>query len=447
MTDDAVGERDDYRTIAEVKTTCWDVLVIGAGAAGLATAIFARQRAAGQSVLLLDGARAPGAKILVSGGSRCNVTNAVVTERDYWGGSSALIRQVLRSFTVTQTVDFFARIGVRLHEEQDGKLFPDSNRSRDVLDALLREAARTGVDLRGRHRVEGITAAPHGFSVQVADHAFTARRVVLATGGQSLPKSGSDGGGYRLAQALGHSLVPTTPALVPLLLAGNGDSLHRALAGVALDATLTLRVDGAVGTRLSGALLWTHFGISGPVVLNMSRHWLRARLSDRQVELTASFVPGWQLPQAEAFWLEESRRRPRATVSSALARLVPGSLAEALPARTGCDPLTPLAQLSRHDRRRMSRALSEWPLSVVDSRGYAYAEATAGGIDLGEVTGSTMESRVCRGLFLVGEILDVDGRLGGFNFQWAWSSALVAARAVSRTKAATAEAPPTAAAR
>lgn len=383
-------------------------------------------------MLLLDGARKPGAKILVSGGSRCNVTNTVVTERDFRGGSPAVIRRVLRSFPVSDTVAFFKRGGVTLHEEEDGKLFPDTNRARDVLDALLRQAEEHGVDLRGAHRVTTVDRRNGTFVLATDAGTFTTGRVVLATGGQSLPKSGSDGAGYRFAQSLGHTMVPTTPGLVPLVLDSSRDrGLHAEVSGVSLRAELTLWLDGSAALRLRGALLWTHVGISGPVVLDVSRHWLRARLEGRRAFLTASFVPGQDFRAAEAHWVDESRTRPRATVGAALSRLIPGSLAAALLSRVRIAPAAPLAHLGRDQRRRLAHALTEWPLHVRDSRGYNHAEVTAGGIALSEVNPGTLESRVCPGLYLVGEILDVDGRLGGFNFQWSWSSAFTAASALA----------------
>ena len=206
--------------------------IVGAGAAGLATAIFARRFNRARSVVLLDGARAPGAKILVSGGSRCNVTNAAVTERDFWGGRASVVRRVLRAFPVADTIAFFREIGVGLHEEADGKLFPDTNRARDVLDALLRESdarrralARRAPRARRRRRHAG-----GGFRVVDQRAASCARRaVVLATGGQSLPKSGSDGAGFAIARRLGHTIVPTTPALVA---AAARRRRHRARASV-----------------------------------------------------------------------------------------------------------------------------------------------------------------------------------------------------------------------
>jgi predicted Rossmann fold flavoprotein len=407
----------------------WDTIVVGAGAAGLATAIFARTRAPERPMLLLDGARRPGAKILVSGGARCNVTNTVVTERDYWGGPGPFVRRVLRAFPVRDTIAFFEQIGITLHEEQDGKLFPDSNRARDVLDALLAEATRRGVDLRGGHRVRRVTKTEDGFEVDTTAGQFAAQRIVLATGGQSLPKSGSDGAGYQMATSLGHTVIPTTPALAPLVL-DSQNGVHAKIPGVSIDAGLTLWVEGAIEMRLRGALLWTHFGMSGPVVLNMSRHWLRAKLEGHRVALTASFTPDWDFQEAERFWLDVSRNRPRSTAGATLATILPASMASVLAAHIAIDPATPLASLEREPRRQLTRALTEFPLAAIDSRGYTYAEATAGGVDLREVDPATMASRRCDGLYLVGEILDVDGRLGGFNFQWAWSSGFVAGGAL-----------------
>ena len=253
------------------------ILVVGAGAAGLATAIFARRANPARPVTLLDSARTPGAKILVSGGSRCNVTNRVVSETDFWGGRRPLIRRVLRAFPADDAVRFFRDLNVPLHEEADGKLFPDSNRSRDVLDALLKAADAEGARLIAGCRVAGVESSAGGFRVTTALGEMECRQVVLATGGQSLPKSGSDGAGFGIARRLGHAIVPTTPALAPLVLdAGAGTGMHRALSGVAHDVELSVWVDGRVSTRLRGAMLWTHVGVSGPVALNASRHWLRS---------------------------------------------------------------------------------------------------------------------------------------------------------------------------
>jgi len=414
----------------------WDVIVVGAGAAGLATAIFTRRRRPEASVLLLDGAKKPGAKILVSGGGRCNVTNTVVTERDYRGGPPTIVRRVLRALTVADTVRFFADAGVSLHEEHDGKLFPDSNSARQVLDALLQQAAAGGVELRSSHRVVSVHQTDSGFRVVTNAGELIARRVVLATGGMSLPKSGSDGAGYLLARALGHTLVATTPALAPLVLSVNGkdaSAIHGTWSGISQQVILTLRTEGSVTARERGSMLWTHFGISGPAALDLSRHWLRARLEGRDTEAVATLTPDLDFESLESFWLEQARQRPRAMLGTILATQIPAAVADGVLAGLGIDASTTLASVTRDDRRRLTHALTGWPVPIVDSRGYNFAEATAGGIALQEIDPTTMESRCCPGLYLVGEMLDVDGRLGGFNFQWAWSGAAVAARGLTRS--------------
>jgi predicted Rossmann fold flavoprotein len=399
------------------------IAIVGAGAAGLATAIFAARRGAPGPIVVFDGARRPGAKILVSGGSRCNVTNATVTEADFRGSAPHLVRRVLRGFGVAETVAFFREIGVALHEEERGKLYPDSNRSATVLDALLAEAGRAGVTLRAGQRVESVEAPGPGFVVRTARGAVAAERVVLATGGLSLPKTGSDGQGLRMAEALGHSVIPTTPALVPLVLSG---SFHTRLSGVAHPAELVVRSGGRVADRRTGSLLWTHFGVSGPVVLDVSRSWLRARREGAEVGLEANLAPGLDFASAEGELQRAAADRPRLSVAGALSRRLPAAVADAVASQAGVGA-TPLGRLRRDERRNLVRRILAFPLPVVDSRGYAFAEATAGGVPLAEVDTRTMESRVCPGLFLAGEMLDVDGRVGGFNFQWAWSSAWAAA--------------------
>ena len=326
---------------------------------------------------------------------------------------------------------FFEEIGVALHEEEDGKLFPDSHRSRTVLDALLAEVSRIGAAIECGERVRDVRQTADGFlAVTESNREYRARRLVLATGGRSLPKTGSDGCGYEIARRLGHGYVKTTPALAPLVLVGDR---HQRLTGVSHRVGLTLKAADGRRTSLEGALLWTHFGASGPVVLNMSRHWHRARLdsgrrdngrsmcalerpstrSMRGCSTSNNARPGHMRTPS---WLHVSRPRSRTSGPGG-----PASIVE-----------TTMAHLTRDDRRRLVQALLETVVDVRDSRGYTFAEVTAGGVPLDEIDPSTMESRVCPGLHLVGEILDVDGRLGGFNFQWAWSTGWVAGRALAR---------------
>lgn len=408
------------------------IVIVGAGAAGLAAAIFARRLGCGP-VRLLDGAARPGAKILVSGGSRCNVTNAVVTERDYWGGRPTIIRRVLAHLPVARTIAFFEEIGVQLKQEATTKLFPRTDRARDVLDALLSAARTLDVTLEPSTRVHRVEPSGATFALETSRGPMRASAVVLATGGLSLPKTGSDGGGLMIARALGHTIVPTTPALAPLVLEPGG--IHEGLSGVAQDVQLALRVEGRTTIRLPGAMLWTHFGISGPAALDASRHWLRARLEGHDASLTVNLRPGESFESMDVALTNIAAAHPRLTLQKALSEMLPGSVAASLLQSLAADGAVRLAELAREHRRAFSHALTALPLPVRDSRGYNYAEATAGGVALEEIDPATMQSRKCPGLFLVGEMLDVDGRLGGFNFQWAWSSGRAAAEGLARRTA------------
>ncbi len=408
-----------------------DAVVVGAGAAGLAAAIFTARAGPGLRVVCLDGARTVGAKILISGGTRCNVTNRVVTERDFWGGRSRAVKAVLRAFPAERAADFFAEIGVDLHEEDGGKLFPDSNRARTVLDALLAECGRLGVAIVTSQRVEDIRPVDGVLHVDTQDQVVAAPVVVLATGGCSVPKSGSDGFGYELARRLGHGHVPVTPALVPLVLS---DSVHARLSGVSHTADISL-IGGAQPGRWRGQLLWTHFGASGPVVLDASRHWLRAVQDGRTAELVLNLLPGETVESLERLLVDATERHPRRALGSFFRSRLPAAVAAAWVEQAGLAPALPIGQLSRVARRKLAESLIGARLDVRGSRGFNYAEVTAGGVPLDEIDPATMASRVHEGLYLVGEVLDVDGRLGGVNFQWAWASGFVAGQAIARRAA------------
>jgi hypothetical protein len=405
-----------------------DLIVIGAGAAGLTTAIFTARAAPACRIVCIDGARRIGAKILVSGGSRCNVTNREVTERDFWGGSSRSVRNVLRAFPAERTAEFFAEIGVAMHEEEDGKLFPDSNTSRTVLHALLQEVERLGISLITGERVLSLARDGETFVVSTAaSRTLRAPAAALCTGGRSLAKTGSDGFGYELARRLGHGYVSTVPALAPLIFDG-----WEALTGVSHAAAMTLRGNGQLLVTLQGPLLWTHFGASGPLALNLSRHWHRADLAGQRCEVLLNLCPGETFESLDTWLRSQERSRSRARIASVLSARLPSAVAERWVTAVGIGADLTMAHVTRERRHALIRALLETVLPVRGSRGFPYAEVTAGGIPLDEVDPATMESRVCPRLYLTGEILDVDGRLGGFNFQWAWSSAWVAGQAIAR---------------
>ena len=381
----------------------YDIAIIGAGAAGLTAAIFARRTAPSARIVALDGAPRIGAKILISGGGRCNVTHHAVSAKDFNGNRNA-IGKVLRTFDVGATVAWFEEMGVSLKREETGKLFPTTDKARTVVDALLRAAE--GVEIRTGYRVE--TIAP-GFLI---NGELEAEQVILAAGGRSVPKTGSDGHGYALARSLGHTVTHVFPALVPLILE-DGHWLT-SLSGTSTDAELSVRTGtGRILERVRGSLLFTHFGLSGPAALDVSRHWIAARREDPKAMLTVSFLPEETFESLDRLLQTETVRGR-----------IPARLLDALTA--GRESRPPHAAQSREDRRAVVRNLLELPLPVKADRGFDYAEVTAGGVPLNEIDLATMASRRCEKLFLCGEILDVDGRIGGFNFQWAWASGRLA---------------------
>ena len=404
-----------------------DIAVIGAGAAGLAAGIFAAE-AAPRRVVVLDGAAKIGAKILISGGGRCNVTHDVVRPDDF-NGARPIVRNILAAFDAHATQQWFASLGVPLKREDTGKLFPVSDSARTVLVALLSRCAALGIETREQHRVRDVVPTGHGTFDIVHQHgSLRAARVIMATGGCSLPRTGSDGTGWEIVRRLGHTVTPTFPALVPLVLQGG---FHAALSGLSQPVELSTFADGALIDRRTGSLLWTHFGISGPVVMDASRHWVIAHAGGRCVEMRCNFLPGHGFEQVERVLIEGTAARPRVSMQRLLAERLPDRLATALLVAAGVDPAGRAAQLSRPQRRALVHTLTGFMLPVVRARGWDFAEVTAGGVPLAEIDYRTMASRRVEGLHLVGEMLDCDGRIGGFNFQWAWATGSVAGRAAA----------------
>ncbi len=396
----------------------YPVVVVGAGAAGLLAALFAGR--GGARVLLCETRPKPGAKIRVSGGGRCNVLPSQATLEDFHtSGSRNVLRNVFASWPLDKVREFFeVELRIPLKVEETGKVFPVSDDPSEILGALLDACAAAGVELRAGERLGALRrleGAEDGARFELefeGGSRLRARCVVLATGGLSLPKTGSDGFGFEVARALGLRVHDTYPALAPLI---SGDAKWGELAGVSLRVELrALRGDKELD-RAAGDFLFTHKGFSGPVALDMSRHVTAPGQHD--VKLVAAWLG---LDSAE--WEKRLTAGGVRSVSTALRELLPRRLVTRLLELAAAPAERKLAELTREERRRLVRVLGACPLEVCDSEGYRTAEVTAGGVALDEVSTKTLEARSVPGLFFAGEVLDVVGRIGGYNFLWAWVS-------------------------
>ena len=400
------------------------VAVVGGGAAGFVAALFAAR--SGARVVLLERTRHGGKKIVVSGGGRCNVLPGEVDARRFVTASSPrLLARILGSWPLDAQRAFFEDdLGVPLAlEPETGKLFPASNRATDVRDALSAACQAAGVEMRFETAVTAMVPDVAGWCLTLRPgETLVADRVVLATGGLSVPNTGSDGFGLRAAEKLGHTLVPTYPALAPLtsLPEGGGPAPHAGLSGVSLAARV--RVPGAKGPAPEPrGFLFTHRGYSGPSVLDVSHVSTLARAAGREQAVEVQ----WTGLGAEA-WEATLRAPGPGTVATAVRAHVPVRLADALLEHAGIPEGRTRADLRRDERRRLVVALAAFPLPITGDEGYRKAEVTGGGVALSEVDPATLESRRAPGLYICGELLDAFGPIGGYNFLWAWATGRLA---------------------
>jgi predicted Rossmann fold flavoprotein len=391
-------------------------VVVGAGAAGIVAAIFASGRS---PVTLIERTGDGGRKILISGGGRCNILPiAVEPDRFVTDSPPHLLRHMLRAWPLDAQRGFFEReVGVPLRlEEETGKLFPVSGHSRDVRDGLVELARRRGVRFQWNTSLTDLAPLAGGWSVETTRGTIEAGAVVLATGGLSVPKTGSDGTGIRLAARLGHVLHETYPALTPLTAE---PAAHASLSGVSLNVKLRARWRGRL-SEAAGGFLFTHRGYSGPAVLDLSHLAVRSRMSNDDPEAAAVFRVAWSGRDAVE-WDRELRTAP-GLVSTAVARHLPQRLAAQLLEEAGIPPERKSAELRRGERIALIERLTAFVLPWNGDEGYRKAEVTGGGIALDEIDPRTLESRRHPGLFLCGEMLDAFGPIGGHNFAWAWST-------------------------
>ncbi|MCA9260181.1 MAG: NAD(P)/FAD-dependent oxidoreductase [Planctomycetales bacterium] len=401
-----------------------DLIVVGAGAAGLMAAVRAAEL--GVSVLLLEKNSKPGVKILMSGGTRCNLTHA--TDRrgivEAFGTNGKFLHSALAALSPQDVVAFFNAADVPTKVEETGKIFPASDRALDVQRALVGKLRDRNVELCLNESVREIAPDGSGFRIVTDKRVLVTHRALVTTGGQSYPGCGTTGDGYAWLETLGHRIVPPRPALVPLT---TNVAWVRELQGVTLpDVELKLVREGLKKPpRRRGSLLFTHFGMSGPVTLDLSRYVSESPQAGWGVE--CDFLPDL----CEDRLRDELTSDPKRSLGAVAQSWVPRRLWEALMQANEIDSTTRVAECAKSQRQRMLVAFKRQRVSLSGTLGFKKAEVTAGGVDLKQIDSRTMQSKICPGLYLAGEILDLDGPIGGFNFQAAFSTGWLAAQAVA----------------
>jgi predicted Rossmann fold flavoprotein len=404
-----------------------DAVIIGAGAAGLMAAIHAAER--GRRVLLLEKGKKAGVKILMSGGTRCNITHdcdarGIVAA---FGPNGKFLHSALATLGPRETVAFFEAEGVATKIEETGKIFPVSNRAVDVLDALLRRLARSGATLTLQEAARELLRHPDGgFRVVTSSRVVTAEKVLITTGGRSYPGCGTTGDGYAWATAFGHTILPQRPALVPI-------TVQSAWVGELRGITIpdvNLKVLASEGRTLSsrrGSLLFAHFGLTGPAPLDVSRA-ISSHPSPATLTLELDLLPGESEQQFDEFMRVDTAANGKQLLAGVMATKIPRRVADQLLVLCGLAQDRKAAAIAKLDRQKLVAAVKRLRLPVRGTLGFEKAEVTAGGVSLDEVDSRTMQSKKQPGLYLAGEVLDLDGWIGGYNFQSAWSTGWLAGR-------------------
>jgi predicted Rossmann fold flavoprotein len=388
-----------------------DALIVGGGAAGLMCALTAGQR--GRRAIVLEGANRVGKKILMSGGGRCNFTNIGATPENFLSANPHFCKSALARYTPAHFIELVERHRIAWHEKELGQLFCDES-SKQIVAMLLAECAAAGVDIRVGCAIDSVRKSADGFIVSTGSGEFIAPALVVASGGLSIPSMGASGFGYTIARQFGHAVLPTRAALVPLTLSGTHLERWQDLSGVALP------VEARCGTRsFRGAMLITHRGISGPAILQISSYWQPGDA------LTIDL-----LPELDALTLlrDQQTQRPSSELKTILAEWLPKRFAQRL-----CEAMIanlPMKQYRDVDLIQIAAELKNWPIVASGTEGYRTAEVTLGGVDTDELSSTTMQSRRVPGLYFIGEVVDVTGHLGGYNFQWAWASGHAAGCAI-----------------
>jgi hypothetical protein len=389
----------------------FDVIIIGAGAAGLMCAIEAGKR--NRKVLIIDHAKAVAEKIRISGGGRCNFTNLYASPDSFISNNQKFCVSSLRRFTQHDFIALVHKHGIAYHEKTLGQLFCDGSSSA-IINMLLAECASTGVEIQLQTSVLNINRNDSGFLVETKSSTIKCKSVVVATGGPSIPKMGASGWGYDMAEKFGLKIIPPRPGLVPFTLGPEQLAKYKDLSGLAVDVVATCNKK-----QFAEGMLFTHRGLSGPAILQISSYW---RSGDT---VTINLAPQHDL---NVLLKTKKQSQPKQELQTLLAQILPKRLALSIAEEMGFKGN--MADLSNKKIEQVASRVNRWQVIPVGTEGYRVAEVTIGGVDVDELSSQTFESKKVRGLYFIGEVVDVTGHLGGFNFQWAWSSGWAAGQVV-----------------
>jgi len=398
----------------------YDIIIIGGGASGLVSAIAAARK--GAKVLIFDRMSKIGKKILATGNGKCNFTNLDMKPCYYRGEDMGICHTVLKHFSEEEAIRFFKELGI-LPKIKQGYVYPFSEQASAVLDALQLALTYLQVNINTGEEILEIIKQSNGYVIKSANHTYHSPKVILATGGMASEKLGSNGSGYLLAEKLGHHLIKPVPALTGLKCKGN---IFKELAGIRMEARLTLYLDQKLVCSEQGELQLTHYGISGIPTFQMSRYGAYGLERKQEVIVNLDLLPELSDNDINAYMISQMNTMPYKQLGQLFLGLMNHKLNHVLIKIIGLNPRNTIDTLTRRECHKLSRLIKEFSVSIVDTNGFANAQVTAGGISTKEINDLTMESKLCKNLFIVGELLDIDGRCGGYNLQWAWATGYIA---------------------
>jgi len=404
----------------------YQVIIIGGGAAGLVAAIIAGRQKSG-NVLIIERNDTIGKKILVTGNGRCNLTNTNLSPGKYYGENTKCLHNIFNRFSCDDAMKFFEGLGVKLKTETDGRVFPFTDRASTIVDALSKEISRLKVKVNLKERVVSLIPIENGWEVKTDKNVYYTKSVILTIGGKSYPQLGSTGDGYDIARKLGHRIVEPRPALVPLELEGNW---FKKLQGVKADVEIILTAQEKLIIHRTGELLFTHFGISGPAVLNLSRLIIDYQ-GKTDFSVLINFLPNYKnSSELDRFLKECWQAEPKKKIINTLIGLTPKKLCFVLLSELNIDTDKQISQMTKKEMQLLAEKLTRWQLQIKRPRSFKESMVTAGGVSIDEINPKTMESFKAKGLYFAGEILDIDGVSGGYNLQFAWSTGYLAGPSV-----------------